>query len=132
MGSQSGHICRRCGAHFSVQYGGGFMFDLLHCGRCGQAKSVRHQELGDIHLRFVKGLGRPYAVSRSAMDSRIQAEYPGESLSQDEYRAAAEATLAPCPCGGRFRYNAPPRCPECRSTSKLWDRDPAASSAFYD
>jgi hypothetical protein len=79
--------------------GGGFFFDLLHCDACGKAANVGHQELGDIHLRFVKGLGHPYAVARAAMDRRIQREYPGEPLSRAEYHAAAEATLDPCPCG---------------------------------
>jgi len=26
-----------------------------------------------------------------------------------------EQALAPCPCGGRFRFDAPPRCPHCRA-----------------
>ena len=132
MGSASGYLCRTCGTRFRVRSGGGFYFDLLHCDTCGKAKNIGHQELGEIHLRFVKGLPGPYAVARSAMDRRIQREYPGEPLTRDEYAAAAEATLEPCPCGGRFRYGAQARCPACRSTSKLWDRDPKAPGRFYD
>lgn len=132
MGSASGYLCRTCGTRFQVRTGGGFHFDLLHCDTCGKAKNIGHHELGEIHLRFVKGLPGPYAVARSAMDRRIQREYPGEPLTRDEYAAAAEATLEPCTCGGRFRYDAPARCPGCRSTSKLWDRDPKASGRFYD
>jgi hypothetical protein len=132
MGSASGHICRACGARFTARSGGGFYFDLLHCDRCGRTATVGHQELGDIHLRFVKGLPGPYAVSRAKMDGRIQREYPGEPLSHDEYHAAAEATLDPCPCGGRFRYDAPPRCPTCGSTSEAWDADRTASRVHYD
>lgn len=55
--------------------GGGFFFDLLHCDRCGRAQSVGHQELGDIHLRFAKGLPGPHAVARWGMDRQIQQEY---------------------------------------------------------
>lgn len=132
MGSMSGHICTACGTRFSARWGGGFLFDLLHCDACGRAQSVAHQELGDIHLRFVKGLGRPYAVCRWEMDRRIQDEYPGEPLTRDEYHAAAEATLEPCPCGGRFRYDAPPRCPSCGSTSEAWVKDPEAGVMLYD
>jgi hypothetical protein len=132
MGSMTGHICRACGAKFGVRDGGGFFFDLLHCDACGKAKSVGHRELGDVHLRFIKGLDHPYALARAETDQRIQREYPGEPLSCSEYRAAAEATLDPCPCGGRFTYDAPPRCPDCRSTSELWDVNPTASVAFYD
>lgn len=132
MGTQSGFICRRCGTHFSVRQGGGFFFDLLHCEACGRSRSLRHQELGDIHLGFVKGLPGPYAVARAEMDRRIREEYPGEALTRDEYHAAAEATLDPCPCGGTFRYDAPPRCPSCRSSGEAWDVDPAAGHALYD
>ena len=63
---------------------------------------MSHEELGDIHLGFVKGLPGPYAVARAAMDRRIQAEYPGKTLTRDEYHAAAEATLEACACGGHF------------------------------
>ena len=132
MGTATGHICQACGTRFGVRDGGGFFFDLLHCDRCGRTQSVGHEELGDIHLRFVKGLPGPYTVGRTAMDRRIQREYPGEPLSRDEYHAAAEATFDPCPCGGQFRYGAPPRCPKCGSTSEAWERDPGASLVHYD
>jgi hypothetical protein len=132
MGTATGHICQACGTRFGVRDGGGFFFDLLHCDRCGRTQSVGHEELGDIHLRFVKGLPGPYTVGRTAMDRRIQREYPGEPLSRVEYHAAAEATFDPCPCGGHFRYGAPPRCPKCGSTSEMWGRDPAASLVHYD
>jgi hypothetical protein len=132
MGRATGHICRACGTRFSARSGGGFVFDLLHCDTCGRTQSIRHEDLGDIHLRFVKGLPGPYAVCRMEGDRRIQREYPGTPLSEEEYHAAAEATLAPCPCGGRFRYDARARCPTCRSTSEQWDVDPRATRIFYD
>lgn len=132
MGIASGYICRTCGARFEVRSGGGFFVDLLHCDTCGESKHVRHEELGEIHHRFVKGLAGPYAVARSKIDRRIQREYPGEPLTESEYHAAAEATLDPCSCGGRFRYDARARCPRCRSTSEQWDRDQDAPWWFYD
>jgi hypothetical protein len=132
MGSDSSHICSACGSRFRISTGGGFFFDLLHCDRCGQAKSVGHEELGDIHLGYVKGLPGPYAVSRMELDSRIKQEFTGPVLSRQEYRQAAEATLGPCRCGGRFRYDAPARCPSCRSTSEAWDPDPTAPRIIYD
>ena len=132
MGSLRGAICRICGTRFTVRSGGGFYFDLLHCDQCGMAKSFAHDEMGEVHLRFVKGLPGPYALARSAMDRRIQTEYTGAPLSRDEDHAAVEATPDPCRCGGRFRYDAPPRCPGCRSTQEVWDRDPTISSAYID
>lgn len=71
-------------------------------------------------------------MARSEMDRRIQAEYPGEPLSREEYHAAVEATLEPCTCGGNFRYDAPPRCPTCRSTREQWDADPSGGTVHYD
>ncbi len=132
MGSTTGYICRTCHSKFKVSNGGGFFFDLLHCDACGEAKSVSHQDLGDIHLRFVKGLPGPYAVARAAMDRRIQREYPGTPPSRADYHAAAEATLEPCSCGGRFRYDAPARCPTCRSLPEKWKRDPSVGGVLYD
>jgi hypothetical protein len=132
MGSASSYICKACGAHFMAKSGGGFFFDLLHCDTCGEGRIVSHEELADIHLRFVKGLPGPYAVTRMAMDRRIQAEFPGEPLTRDEYRAAAEATLGACACGGSFRYDAPTRCPDCRSMKDQWDQDPHGPRMHYD
>ena len=106
MGTASGYVCKLCGTRFSARDGGGFFFDLLHCDRCGKAANVGHQELGDIHLRFVKGLKVPYTLARAQMD------------------------LDPCPCGGRFSYEAPPRCPTCASTSEMWDE--TGPRMFYD
>ena len=94
--------------------------------------SVRHRDLGDIHLGYVKGLGMPYAMVRAEMDRRIQEEYPGEPLSAADYHAAVEATLDPCTCGVRFRYDAPTRCPWCRSMHDQWEPDPKAPHMFYD
>ena len=68
MGTQTSHVCRSCGTRFSVQDGGGFFFDELHCDACG----------------------------------------------------------------GRYRYDAPPRCPGCRSTSEMWAEDEAGESVIYD
>ena len=115
-----------------MREGGGFFFDELHCDACGAVTSARHQDLGDIHLRYVKGLGMPYAMVRAEMDRRIQQEYPGEPLSEADYHATVEDRLDPCSCGGRFGYAAPPRCPSCRSTEAMWDVDESAGEAFYD
>jgi hypothetical protein len=93
---------------------------------------VAHRDLGDIHLGFVKGLGRPYAVARAQMDRRIQEEFQGEPLSRIDYRSAVEGTLDACSCGGRFRYDAPTRCPSCRSTSEMWRDAQVASVGFID
>jgi hypothetical protein len=120
MGQITAYSCTACGDAFRIREGGGFFFDMLHCDQCGLARSISHQDLGDIHLRFVKGLKTPYATARWRLDRDIQANYPGKPLSRDEYHSAAESMIEPCGCGGRFRYAAPARCPKCRSTREAW------------
>jgi hypothetical protein len=34
--------------------------------------------------------------------------------------------------GVRFRYDAPARCPNCRSTREKWGQNPNVSRALYD
>jgi hypothetical protein len=132
LGQSSTYICRRDGTRFAARQGGGFWFDLLHCDSCGRGQNVSHEDLGDIHLGFIKGLRTVYAMSRSTFDREVQRTFPGPTLSRDEYHAAAEATLEPCACGGRFRYDAPARCPTCRSTEEDWDLDPKGPRVLYD
>ena len=132
MGTRTGQICKVCGTRFSLQQGGRFFFDMLHCDACGRSKDVGHMDLNEIHFGFIKGLDHPYAVARMKTDRHIKDKFRGEPLSRDEYHAAAEATLDMCPCGGRFRYDAPARCPGCRSTREQWVRDPKVSSVHYD
>jgi hypothetical protein len=121
-----------CGEHFSIRQGGGFFFDLLHCDRDGRERVVAHRDMGDTHLGFVKGLPGPYAVSRSALDGEIKRTFAGPALNVDQYHSAVEDSLEPCPCGGRYRYDARPRCPSCRSTAESWDPDPKAGRVLYD
>jgi hypothetical protein len=132
VGSARGYICQACGTRFAARSGGGFFFDLLHCDACGRSHSVAHKDLGKIHLGFVKGLRVPYALARAAMDRSIQENYPGPTLTREEYHEASEATLEPCPCGGHFLYAAEARCPSCRSTSEMWDHDPTQPTSHYD
>jgi hypothetical protein len=115
-----------------VSEGGGFFFDLLHCDSCGANKSVRHQDLGDIFFGYIKGLDVPYTMTTAERDRRIREEYPGKPLSKTEYHAAVEANLKPCKCGGRFRYDAAPRCPSCRSAAEMWDADETGQRGCFD
>src|SRR4029079_4787311 len=116
----------------TIQKGGGFFFDLLHCDRDGRARNVAHRDMGDTHLGFIKGLSTPCAVSRSALDKAIRETFEGPVLAGEEYHAAVENSLEPCPCGGRYRYDAPSRCPSCGSTQDAWAGDPTLGRVFYD
>lgn len=120
MGQVIGYQCTSCEREFSVAQGGGFFFDVLHCATCGADRSVSHESMGDIHLAFVKGLPGVYAIARARLDEQIKATFPGRPISRSEYHRRVEATQEPCPCGGALAYDAPPRCPGCRSTQEAW------------
>jgi len=77
---------------------------------------VDFASLGEIHLRYIKGLPGPYCVATAEIDKDIQQECSGEPISQAEYHELVEQTLDPCRCGGTFRFDAPARCPKCRTT----------------
>jgi hypothetical protein len=130
VGNRTGYECRSCGTEFTVDSGGGFMFDQLHCDTCGKVWSIAHRDMGDLHLGFIKGLDRPYAVARAAGDARIQREWPGPVVSSEDYYSGVEAMAPICKCGGSFRYGAEPRCPKCRSTSEAWTEGRLVM--FYD
>ena len=55
MGILRGVICRACGQKSTVSEGGGFVFHLLRCDLCGDAKSISFEEIGEPHLRYLKG-----------------------------------------------------------------------------
>ena len=131
MGSATSQICRDCGEHFMARDGGGFMFDLLHCDTCGAGRSVSREELGDIHLGFVKGLPGPYTVARSRMTRRS--------------RPRTRARLSPGGVPGRRRGHARAlrvRRHATATTSRRaapvpldadrWDEDPHGPMMFID
>lgn len=90
MGSSYHVKCLQCGHKFKVNSGGGFFFHCLHCDTCGANKSIQFQEIGEAHLRFIKGLPGPYCVVSSSQDQYIKDNYTGEPMSEEEYYAAVE------------------------------------------
>lgn len=116
MGSHSSARCLDCHEEFTVCEGGGFFFLLLRCDRCGADKSISFDELGELHLRYLKGLGGPYAQVGAAHDRYVREHVDVEPISESEYRAAITVVAGVCVCGGKFTTGAPPRCPVCRST----------------
>jgi len=108
--------CKQCGHVAEFHDGGGFFFHLLHCDTCGADKRVGFDELGEMHLRYLKGLSGPYAIISMEHDEWVRKNYPGEPLSREEYHAEVGKLAGQCECGGQFSMNAPNRCPKCRST----------------
>lgn len=97
--------------------GGGMFFHLLRCDHCGKTKSIGFNELGELHLRYLKGLPGAYCVASAEHDKDVREHAPVEPISKEAYYEAIEAMMTPCRCGGKRTFDAPSRCPECRSTN---------------
>jgi hypothetical protein len=116
MGHSFKATCKECQAHFEADEGGGFFFHLLRCDRCGAGRTIGFEEIGEPHHQYLKGLGGPYCVASSEGDDLVRKSYPGEPMTEEQYHQAVEQQAGNCECGGRFAFDAPLRCPQCRST----------------
>ena len=124
MGSIYRATCKSCGHEFHVSEGGGMLFHILRCDRCASEKSMTFDEIGDPHLRYLKGLPGSYSTATGAHDEAARNTYQGEPISESEYRSAVEEMAGSCECGGSHRFDAPPRCAECRSLDIEKDPEP--------
>jgi predicted Zn-ribbon and HTH transcriptional regulator len=117
MGRKIEAKCLDCGYEFTVNEGGGFVFHLLHCDKCGAEKSISFEELGDLHLRYLKGLKGTYSIATLDFDNYVKENVDIEPISEEEYFKEVETFAGKCDCGGSFKFNAPFRCPKCHSTN---------------
>jgi hypothetical protein len=93
-------VCRSCAHTFPASEGGGFDFESLRCDRCGAGTAVEYQAIWDTYLAMLKGI-KPLMPEPNGADWRT---YPGEPIT-----------------GGRFKFDAPLRCPACGSVSVVDD-----------
>lgn len=93
MGESYTVRCKDCNKTFEVSIGGGFFFHLLHCDRCGRERSI----------------------SLIEADKKIKKENKNLSIQDKKYDELIEEYAGTCKCGGSFKFEAPPRCPRCRS-----------------
>ena len=106
------------------------MFHLLRCDSCGKEREVLFSELGELHVKYLKGLNGPYCIATARTDERLKQQYEGEPINKGDYFAAIEKLLDECPCSGNYQFDAPVRCPECGSTD--FTEDPEGSLICYD
>jgi len=116
MGHQVSAKCLDCGQRFTIDHGGGFSFHLVRCDRCGKTKSIGFDDLGELHLRYLKGLPGPYCIASAEHDENVRKHASVEPISEEEYHRGIEAIAGKCRCRGKYTLDAPPRCPKCRST----------------
>jgi len=128
MGCEYKVTCRACGHKSLVNDGGGFLCHMLRCDKCGREKDVGFNEMGEIHLRYIKGLSGPYCVATTKFDKTIRENYRGKPLSERKYNKAVENFADKCGCGGQFKLKAKLRCPKCKSARLK----KGAPTFFYD
>lgn len=102
--------CADCGKEFEVNSGGGFIFHLLRCDICGKNKTILFDKIQDLHNRC-------FPPASANDDDWVQ------EISYEEYNKGVEDFAGNCRCGGKFRFDAPPRCPKCHSTNVEFDED---------
>ena len=104
MGHQVEMICQDCSARVSVRQGGGVLFEVTRCDKCGAEKNVGNAAVG------------------------IE---PEDSIyEEDIWPKKIEEVAGTCKCGGQFKIDAPPRCPECGSVNLK--QDPDGEVVYYD
>jgi len=152
MGSSYHVTCVQCGHTFDVMKGDGWYFHLLRCDSCGLVRTVNFKEVKEARLRLIKGGPEPLRTrafddfttwlkaaqpktpfwskfrgkkASTDLDNEIKDIYARAPFSAEEYRKAVERVAGTCPhCGGSFKFDAPPRCPKCRSTELKYDTAP--------
>ena len=116
---------RACGHAIQASEGGGFRLEQLRCDRCGQHRTVDHQDIWDDCSAMLKGL----ETLTPDPDSADWRTYLGEPITRDEDFRRALAEVEVCQCGGRFEFDAPVRRPTCRSKDVV---DDGTSTLMYD
>ena len=98
--------CKECGLEFDVNDGGGFLVRQLRCEVCGREKLVGLDEIEQAHKALMERL-----------------------ITEEEYQLKVEEKAGRCKCGGHHRFNAPIRCPKCKSTEI---EDTGKNGIYYD
>ncbi|MBS1805420.1 MAG: hypothetical protein JST28_18820 [Acidobacteria bacterium] len=84
--------------------------DCEHCG-CFYRYSLWHSGFGDNSYAYCDDCGMLALLNYS---NEYVASLPSPVDKFGEIESSWEQLLEPCPCGGRFRKGASPRCPSCR------------------
>jgi Zn finger protein HypA/HybF involved in hydrogenase expression len=116
MGSRDEARCLDCGHRFELESGGGFMFHLLTCDTCGKNKGMDIDGLGELRLRYLKGMSEDWRRSSYDFSKNKPDLSKIEPIASEEYYKGVEGLAGTCKCGGKFTFDASPRCPKCRST----------------
>ncbi|TWJ12559.1 hypothetical protein LX16_3319 [Stackebrandtia albiflava] len=86
------------------------------CPECGRRlHRIDHSPFEDFHLLYCDGCPRMAEVGHGdAGYAEIRHAHPGAEHAK--LMSVVAERLRPCDCGGRFRADAPRRCPFCATT----------------
>lgn len=107
--------CRDCNSRFYINIGETKVAYLLHCDKCGEDKVVPHSKIPEIEKRYYDFLNEMRAKYE---DDKIQITAEDKQALRDSeklYFSEIENYAGQCECGGYFKKNAKPRCPNCES-----------------
>ena len=129
MGIEFEAKCNDCGAILSIGCVSGDDFSLLlRCERCGGEKFISDDEIRQIESKDPKRFSMPDRVASSDHNKGVKGDYQRELVSEEEYLREIERIAGTCKCGGKPKFDAPPRCPEC--TSKNIEQ--VGRTSFYE
>jgi hypothetical protein len=104
------------------------MFHLLHCNTCGREKIISFEEIGEPHLKYLKGLSYSNDTATQENDEDVHANYPGPTISEEEYFRVVEEMAGHCECGGQFKFDA---SPDARNVNRpISKKTPMVSVSF--
>jgi hypothetical protein len=121
-------ICNRCETRFDAAWGHTRRGFCLRCAECGRPLGVPKDEVeeppgSNVQLSQlvaeVEATPKPPKRSLGELVEELVAR--GPSPEWIAWQQRVEATPPACACGGRYRFDAPSRCPQCRSADHRID-----------
>jgi predicted Zn-ribbon and HTH transcriptional regulator len=84
--------------------------------------------MGQISQAKCNSCGHEFELGQGGgfMFELLRCDQCGETKSKERHEVLRASTK--CACGGKFTKDAPPRCPECKST----DIEEGGATIFYD
>ena len=94
MGISFDATCRECGKAFSASRGHGRRFQQLRCDACGDTLLVGHEEIADLHRRFMIAADKAGEIDDWEEGSRAF------DRARDEFEEGVEASPGSAPAAG--------------------------------
>jgi hypothetical protein len=127
MGHYSKAQCHDCGEVYEEHIGGSFTSQGLKCDKCGKTMEIHCHDIPELSIQLL-GYEDYCAVARILPDKNSRDRKKLKRISLEEFNRGVEEFAGKCDCGGKYTFDAPPRCPKCCSTNIK----EVGSKLFYD